>query len=359
MTNTTLNIPEKINVGFQERKGTYTGRLAYIIYYDNKGVLRKERSWDGWRDKNIPNEEFDNVPTDGFVLNKKVGDYNSRYGGRSAWIRIYDPRGFEFEISVNNLIFILEECSSIKGKGLEGEFIYAWDRSDLVLLPVHSHEYKMSSEFTALQTKKVGRKDMEEGCLYKTKDNETLMYLGKHEWWEPSLAYYGRYRDSNFGYKKLTKKSHVYWNIDNKQYITKPGFTWLAEKLDDVGSPDFAKRYSDYKKSKYSGSFSKFAIQKKKALTNGRFSAFVKVGDEYFHANVHKEYSNYSKYRFSMAKGPAVMDEESIDIPRAPSIGFYGYDRREQGEVLSKERLHSMHFYDIFIEAENGDRTLV
>ncbi len=37
-------IPSKIKVGFQERSDTYTGKLAYIIYYDNKGVLRKERS---------------------------------------------------------------------------------------------------------------------------------------------------------------------------------------------------------------------------------------------------------------------------------------------------------------------------
>lgn len=64
-------IPKKINVGYQNRSGTYTGKLAYIIYYDEKGVLRKERSWNGWRDEDIPNDEFDNEPTEGFVLNKK------------------------------------------------------------------------------------------------------------------------------------------------------------------------------------------------------------------------------------------------------------------------------------------------
>ena len=29
-------IPKKINVGFRNRSGTYTGKLAYIIYYDDK-----------------------------------------------------------------------------------------------------------------------------------------------------------------------------------------------------------------------------------------------------------------------------------------------------------------------------------
>jgi hypothetical protein len=292
------------------------------------------------------------------VLNKKVGDYNSRWGGRSAWIRIYDPRGFEFEISVNNLIFILEECSAIKGKGLEGEFIYAWDRSDLVLLPVHSHEYKMSSDYTALQTKKVTKNDMQEGCLYKSKDNETYMYIGREPWWEPSRAYYSRYSSANFGYKLKQKKFHVYWHPKSRTYMTKPGFTWLAEKLDDVSSPDFADRYTDYKNSKYNGSFSKFTIERKEDLPDsGRFSAFLKIEDEYFHANIFKRY-NENGYRFSMAKVPAVIKEENINITRAPSIGCYGYGGRNSGyEVLSKDRLHSMHFYDIFIEAKNGDRT--
>ena len=68
--NTQLYIPKKIKVGYQSRSDTYTKKLAYIIYYDDKGVLRKERSWEGWRDKKIAAEEFDNVPTSGFVLHK-------------------------------------------------------------------------------------------------------------------------------------------------------------------------------------------------------------------------------------------------------------------------------------------------
>ena len=68
-------IPKTINVGYQNRSSTYTGKLAYVIYYDEKGKLRKEASWNSWRDEKIPNEEFDNVPTTGFVLNKKVVDY--------------------------------------------------------------------------------------------------------------------------------------------------------------------------------------------------------------------------------------------------------------------------------------------
>jgi hypothetical protein len=51
-------IPEKIKVGFQNRQDTYTKKLAYIIYYDEKGKLRKEKSWNGWRDKEIQDLDF-------------------------------------------------------------------------------------------------------------------------------------------------------------------------------------------------------------------------------------------------------------------------------------------------------------
>ena len=35
-------IPKKINVGFQNRDDTYTGKLAYVIYYDEKGNYEKK-----------------------------------------------------------------------------------------------------------------------------------------------------------------------------------------------------------------------------------------------------------------------------------------------------------------------------
>lgn len=92
--NTNIFIPTKINVGFQERKDTYTGKLAYVIYFDEKGKLRKETSWQGWRDECIPNEIYDNEPMEGFVLNKKVGGDRYGWNPRQTYTRVYDPSGF-------------------------------------------------------------------------------------------------------------------------------------------------------------------------------------------------------------------------------------------------------------------------
>lgn len=162
-------LPKKIKVGFQKRQGTYTGQLAYIIYFDDAGVLRKEKSWESWRSKEIDPLEFNNVPTSGFVLNKKVGGYKSSWNFRNAYVRVYDPRGFEFEITVENLMYILENNDCIKGKGLDGEFIYAWDKTNLVLIPVNSQDYIDSTQFTSVQSNKVTKKDMVVGKTYQSK----------------------------------------------------------------------------------------------------------------------------------------------------------------------------------------------
>jgi hypothetical protein len=174
-------IPKKIKAGFQKRNSTYTGHLAYVIYYDQKDVLRKEVSWNNWRDKKIDPMDTDNEPTEGFVLNKKVGGYKSDWNYRQSYARVYDPRGFEFEITLDNLLFILAECNCSKGKGLEGEFVYAWAGTDLVLLPVSCETYRECFNFTKLQDKNISVRDLKIGGVYKTRSESVFTYLGRFD----------------------------------------------------------------------------------------------------------------------------------------------------------------------------------
>lgn len=215
-------IPKTINVGYQNRSDTYTGKLAYVIYYDEKGKLRKEASWNSWRDENIPNEEFENVPTSGFVLNKRAGGVEESWGwnARKTYCRIYDPRNFEFEITIENLLYILENTNSIKGKGLEGEFVYGWDGKDLVLMPVESPDYKQIAEYNVIIHNKetIKAKDLIIGATYLTKDNQERIYIGKFEHYS-----YGGSSDGKqfwFAYK--------YYGYDyvNGQKVYRKDYTW-------------------------------------------------------------------------------------------------------------------------------------
>jgi len=179
--NSTIFLPKTIKVGYQTRNDTYTGQLAYIIYYDQKNVLRKEKSWQGWRDNKIEPQEFTNEPTSGFVLNKKVGDYSNGWDHRKSYCRVFDPRNFEFEITIENLLYILENASSIKGKGLEGEFVYGWSGSDIILMPVDSPDYAELSKLNDLrhERKKFDGKTLILGGTYKSNSNNELIYLGR------------------------------------------------------------------------------------------------------------------------------------------------------------------------------------
>lgn len=272
--NAKLIIPDKLRVGFQKREGTYTGKLAFVVYIDSKGVLRKERSWERWRHTDIASIDYDNVPTEGFVLNKGVGG-NRTWGWhhRNEYIRVYDPRDFEFEISVANLLFILRECDCNKGKGLEGKFVYAWDRDNLVLLPVGCADYKSSKNFTELQDKSVKAKELIPGATYITKQQEKLTYLGRFEYF---FVIGTGYRDTPKADLKGVHKRHVFWDGNIDKYSKKVvGFVY-KDDLKTIATLDteecisnFAELVDKYYKSAH-GSRAKrlFTVDEKQVHSN-------------------------------------------------------------------------------------------
>lgn len=205
-----MYIPENLRVGFVNRKDTFDGKLGYVIYYRGKKI-QKERSFESWRDKKIDTLEHQNVPTSGFVLNKGHSRYGySSFSGKRSVIRIYDPRGWEFEIEGENLVKALMYCDCIK-REMQGEMVYAFDAGKTLLLPVNSEEYKKTVERTEFIAKKVYAKDLKEGFLYKSKEEKTLMYLGKHEFVNYTSDYW--YIDTLY-----LKSAFVFYDTDAKKF---------------------------------------------------------------------------------------------------------------------------------------------
>lgn len=249
-------IPKQINVGFQNRNDTYTKKLAYVIYFDNKGVLRKEASWNSWRDNEIDNIIYDNVPTEGFVLNKKVGDYCSDWNHRQAYVRVYDPRDFEFEITIENLLYILENTSSIKGKGLEGEFVYGWDGKDLILIPTSSPDYAEISKFNEVlfENKKFKAKELILGATYKDKSMNEWIYMGRFDKWvveseRVSKNNNNRY-DYDYIYKDVNKGKHHFFVRETVSWRDEPYLETLmlksiGDKFIDIVSSECIENYAE------------------------------------------------------------------------------------------------------------------
>src|SRR5690606_14503666 len=67
--------------------------------------------------------------------------------------------------------------------GLEGEFIYGWDRADLVLIPVDSPDYQELVRLNELRhsEKKIGARSLVIGGTYRTRENQEWIYMGKFD----------------------------------------------------------------------------------------------------------------------------------------------------------------------------------
>lgn len=243
-----LYIPKKLKVGFQKRRDTFTQKLAYVIYWDDKNVLRKEKSWESWRDKKIDSIEVDNQPHGGFTLNKDVHRDGGHFGVGRNHIRVYDDRGIEFEITPENLVFILMNTNCVK-RSLEGKFVYAFDGQDLVLLPTNCQDYKASAEFTKLQGEKFGTKNFTPGHWYLTKDQNELMYLGRHDWYEwkrekvverqrNQHSYYGGGKEDIYHYFRKFKKKHVFISKDKEIEPHSDG-NKISRQLTDTVDDDY------------------------------------------------------------------------------------------------------------------------
>lgn len=379
-----LLIPKKIKVGFNLRNDTYTGKLGYVIYHDGK-IWRKESSWNGWRHKEgqqinvyengkhetktlgpeINPLEFENIPTEGFVLNKKAGGYSSGWNHRATYCRVYDPRGFEFEISIPNLLFILQETSSFKGKGLEGEFVYSWEGKDLVLLPISCEDYKKSTNYTELQSGKISAKELIVGCSYKTKRQKDLIYLGKFNWYYMEGSYSDRITS--------TEKFHIFKRVSEDGFEVLSALKSLAAKNGDTPVSNYAELMEEFSNFKYS---SKPVLFEEDAIEKIDFPIIKK--DDYFSSgrnvpgrfflktseNIYSEYSlcEKSEYEYNTSgkgqyifKGYYLSRNYKYQLKDNVLSKKSDWDR-DAKTIYSKEQIEAMDFKDISIKLENGSK---
>lgn len=232
-----LYIPKKLVVGFKPRTDTFTNRLGFVTYKDEKGVLRQEKSWEGWRDKKIEPEYFDNIPQDHFLFNKDVRRYS--HWGTTNKVRIYDPRDFEVEIDMSNVMFLLMH-SDVSKRDITQECVYAWNGKNLVLLPTNSEEYLSSIEHTKKQETKFSLKELVLGHTYCTKNNVNYIYLGYYEWCDEDYNYTsGKTTLKNMG------KKHIF-AIETKRYKSENKFQVLnSNELCQCVVPQIHNDYSN------------------------------------------------------------------------------------------------------------------
>jgi hypothetical protein len=280
-----LYIPQKICIGFQKREDTFTGKLAFIVYWDDKGVLRKEKSFNGWIDKKIPVMEIENKPHSGFMLNKDLTRNCYHFGSGRSVIRVYDPNDFEFEINCSNLISLLANSDCSKSEIVE-ECVYAWDGTELILLPTNSLEYQESIQFTQKQGNSLSTRDLVKGYSYATKkSNSTFVYIDYTESAIPS--YYSTY---SFTHNLKTKKRHLFYNIEEQKFVTLESKD-LSHCISEIVYDEYAECYEYFNASILCGN--------QVAETKQRFevNAVLSIFEKYPMANIYltKHYITLNK----------------------------------------------------------------
>lgn len=317
---TQLYIPKKIKVGFVKRSDTFTGNLGFVIYYNDKGELKQEKSWDGWRDKSIAPKEFDNVPRSNFIFNKDV----KRYGhwSSNSKVRIYDSRDFEFEIDFSNMMYILMH-SDVSKRDIQEECVFAWSGKNLVLIPVNSQEYIESMEYTQKQGMSFSFKDLVEGHTYSTKKAGDYIYLGHFDWATKS---YGSSQYVSEG------KKHIFYNV------VKPGYgdryTILEAKdiaacISNEVASDYAIIVENLMKTPNTKKVGVFSIKK----------GFNTVGYKKFSGESVKVFINEANNSFDVSP---IKFEESQGIPRVIAVSKKNHYSYDGVSSLKKEYLYRM-----------------
>lgn len=332
-------VAPKIRVGFQKREDTFTGQLAYIIYYDEKGKIRKEKSWETWRDKKIASQEFDNTPLEGFTLNKDIKRYSGEwFSSNRTLIRVHDPRGFEFEVTTENLIAILMHTDCLR-RGLIGQFVYAWVGPELVLLPTNSEEYQTAVKYTSGLAKKVKAKELTPGISYKTKREGDVIFMGKLKWHEYDET--GKY-GVRIGLRQ-EKNVFVFTNDDGKTFCYKNSVAFLSEPNSATPVSNFAELMDKFNKKIYAHKIVKYEFRPTTFDGADRPVRYYKDGRRELKRNSY--FTEYSKGVFTDCN--ISMDYKYVYENTTVRYDFKGYVisdrsyyntraiRQENGEILT------------------------
>jgi hypothetical protein len=366
-----LLVPDKIKVGYNKREETYTGHLAYVIYYDHAGVLKKEKSWEGWRNKDIQANDYANEPTEGFVLNRGVGGARYSYGwnARNEYVRVYDPRGFEIEITVANVLFILSQGACSPGKGLEGKFVYAWNKDRIVLLPVASQDYQNCKNYTKLQATTLTAKELVHGASYTTKKQIVITYVGYFNY------YFIVDFSGNVPRKKADSKGfvkiHVFW--DGEKFVYIKNVKEISIRNGDSIDPDYANLVDKYNKSPHGSKVVKFSLEDVPEsiknlnessddpccveLKNGSFANFsphydYKWDQEKGHVKTGRKTNRaMGRYFFVKSTGLAAKDVAFYEVAGLPQSNARLFAHTENGSKIRVDEMVDRNYYgskDVF-----------
>lgn len=147
-----------------------------LLTYDTHDAASKKRidtvkNWYG--SEKMCN--LDNPPLSGFTF----VDVVSRYRTKNKLMRVFDPRGFIVEVSIDILLEIMQSAT-IKNGVIQEKCFWARKGAENILIPENTplHEQYLSETVYA-KAANISTKNLKVGGLYINKDGKKYFYLGK------------------------------------------------------------------------------------------------------------------------------------------------------------------------------------
>lgn len=184
MDNFQIKIHDKLYVGFQ-RNASATGAMPvgwFTPYDDNKAGQKRRDAIDNWSTYHNNGQKplnpilLDNKAMIGFRISQR--QRNAGWHSSTEYIRIEDPRGFEVDITLVNMIMLTDNNLIENGEILR-ECIWGRDGNFNVLLPINSTPYEQAFSNTERQKTHVNIRKLSRGDHVVLKNGISGRYMGK------------------------------------------------------------------------------------------------------------------------------------------------------------------------------------
>ena len=221
---------DKLYVGFQRERYNQddTPRvLGFAVPYGTtKAEQKRMETVDGWSNKKEDSRVIDNKPTRGFKLLEVV----SRYSTSNKLFRVLDPRGFELEISSDNLLELAMVSTIVKGEIVE-ECVWA-QHNGVYLMPTSSEQYKFWANGKGKPNNKI-----EAGKYYVNVGNllSVFRFEGIYHHTYATYKYVATSHDHKFG----VSRGAPYYSRERDQVIVTSYDTNVNIKLNSGNKPSY------------------------------------------------------------------------------------------------------------------------
>ncbi len=221
---------DKLYVGFQRERYNQDDNprvLGFAVPYGTtKAEQKRMETVDGWANNKKDSRVIENKPTRGFKLLEVV----SRYSTSNKLFRVLDPRGFELEISADNLLDLAMASTIVRGEIIE-ECVWA-QHGSVYLIPTSSELYQFWSKGKGKPNTKI-----EAGNYYVNVGNLLSVFRFEGIYHHTYLEY--KHVATNHDYKTGAYRSAPYYGRERDQIIVTSYTTNVNIKMNSGNKPSY------------------------------------------------------------------------------------------------------------------------